>query len=91
MNEDGFKMDRNSSRASEGRLGLWNIKIGAGVKIVSVRRSRARNLPRGHAGGGLVRVALLGIWVVIREFETIKGLGRGSGKRSKGRVVRPCG
>lgn len=91
MNEDGFKMDRNSSRASEGRLGLWNMKIGAGVKIVSMGRSCSRNLPRGHAGGGLVRVALLGIWVVIRKFEAIKGLGRSSRKHSKGRVVRPCG
>ena len=84
-------MDRNSSRASEGKLALWTSKSEAGVKIVSKCGSCARNLPRRHACGSLLRLTLLGILIVIPELETVESFCRSGGKHSKGRVVCPRG
>jgi hypothetical protein len=84
-------MDKNSSRASEGKLALEIPQSEAGVKIVSTCRSCVRNLPRGHACGGLLRLALPGILVVIRELKAVESFCRGSGKHSKGCIVRPRG
>jgi hypothetical protein len=88
MNEEGLRIDKNSSRASEGRLAL---RTSVGVKIVSTGRSLVRNLPRGHACGRVLRLAIFGILVVIRKLDTVESLGGGGREDSKGGAVRPCG